>query len=104
MAIRLLAVHEIDPHSHRHWDSQVTDYKPMLTTANWISIWAVVLGTLLAGLSRGNDIENQQIKTDTQQQAIIKQQAEIKSDVKDARKEQQVIKELLIQIKANQEK
>lgn len=76
----------------------------MLTTANWISIWIVVIGIGIAGLSRGNDIENQQIVTDTQQRQIIKQQAEIKADVKDARKEQAVIKELLIQIRANQKK
>ena len=82
----------------------MTDYKPMLTTANWISVWAVVLGTLLAGLSRGNDIENQQIVTDTQQKAIITQQAEIKKDVKESIKEQQAIKELLIQIKTKLEK
>ena len=59
---------------------------------------------MAAGLSRGNEIENQQIETGVNQQQIIKQQAEIKQDVKDAKKEQQLIKELLIQIKANQEK
>ena len=80
------------------------EYKPLLTTANWISIWVVVLGTLLAGLSRGNDIENQQITTDTRQQEIVKQQAEIKTDIKEARKEQAEIKGLLIQIKTRLEK
>jgi len=80
------------------------EYKPLLTTANWIAVWVAVISVGIAGLSRGNDIENQQIVIDTQQKSIISTQAEIKQDVKDAKREQQAIKELLIQIKTNQER
>lgn len=82
----------------------ISEYKPLLSIGNTITIWIFIAGLLLTGLSRGNEIENQQIKTDTRQTQILEQQAEIKQDVKDAKKEQQKIKELLIQIKANQER
>lgn len=79
-------------------------YKPALQVGHYITIWLFIGGLVMAGLSRGNDIENQQITTDTRQKEIIKQQAEIKADVKDARKEQAEIKGLLIQIKTKLEK
>ena len=82
----------------------ISEYKPILQVGHYVTIWIFLISLMAAGLSRGNDIENQQIKTDTRQTQILEQQAEIKQDVKDAKKEQQAIKELLIQIKANQEK
>jgi len=82
----------------------ISEYKPILQVGHYVTIWIFLISLMAAGLSRGNEIENQQIETGVNQQQIIKQQAEIKQDVKDAKKEQQLIKELLIQIKANQEK
>ena len=82
----------------------ISEYKPILQVGHYVTIWIFLISLMAAGLSRGNEIENQQIETGVNQQQIIKQQAEIKQDVKDAKKEQQAIKELLIQIKANQEK
>ena len=76
----------------------------MLTIGHYITIWVFIIGLILTGLSRGNDIENQQIQTQTRQEAILIQQAEIKKDVKESIKEQQAIKELLIQLKTKLEK
>ena len=73
-------------------------YKPILTTGHYVTIWIFIAGLVLAGLSRGNDIENQQIQTKTRQQEIIKKQDEIRQDIKDARKEQAEIKAILINI------
>lgn len=82
----------------------VSEYKPLLTVGHYVTIWIFISGLIISGLSMGNDMENQQIQTQVRQEAIMIQQAEIKQDVKDAKKEQQEIKELLIQIKTNQER
>lgn len=82
----------------------VSEYKPLLTVGHYVTIWIFISGLIISGLSMGNDMENQQIQTQVRQEAIMIQQAEIKRDVKDAKKEQQAIKELLIQIKTNQER
>jgi hypothetical protein len=80
------------------------DYKPILTVGHYVTIWIFIGGLVMTGLSRGNEIEKQQVRTETRQKEIIKQQAEIKQDVKDARKGQREIRDLLIEIKTNQEK
>jgi hypothetical protein len=82
----------------------VSEYKPIFTIGHYVTIWIFIAGLILSGLSMGNEMENQQIQTQVRQEAIMIQQAEIKKDVKDAKKEQQAIKELLIQIKTNQER
>ena len=42
---------------------KITENK--LTTGNRIAIWVCLIGLAVGGLSRGNDIENQQIKKQT---------------------------------------
>ena len=82
----------------------IKEVKPLLTTGNYIAIWLCLVGLAGTALSRGNDIENQQIQTQSRQQEILRQQAEIKQTVKEAQKGQQEILLLLERIKSNQEK
>ena len=82
----------------------IKEYKPILQTGNWVAIWVFIAGLVITGLSTGNDLENQQIQTETRQKEIIKQQAEIKQTIKDAQKGQREIRDLLIEIKTNQTK
>jgi len=82
----------------------IKEYKPILAIGNWVTIWIFIAGLVFTGLSTGNDLENQQIQTETRQKEIIKQQAEIKQTIKDAQKGQREIRDLLIEIKTNQTK
>jgi len=84
-------------------NTNIDHYKPALQVGHYVAIWIFLLGLLLSGLSRGNEIENQQIETETRQKAIIKQQVEIKQEIRDARTQQQEIRDLLIEIKTRQE-
>ena len=80
------------------------EYKPLLSIGHYVTIWIFIAGLVMTGLSTGNDLENAQVRADTRQKIIIEQQNEIKQTIKEAQKGQREIRDLLIEIKTNQEK
>ncbi len=64
-----------------------------------ILLWLATSGMGASLFAFANGLENDQVQVQTRQQVIIEQQAEIKADIKDARLQQQVIRDLLIEIK-----
>ncbi len=81
-------------------------HNPVSSVLLWI-LSSGSLGTAVtaiwSGLSMANDLENQTIRADERQKVIIEQQAVMVNDLKDAKKQQQDIRELLIEIKTKME-
>lgn len=68
-----------------------------------ILLWLATSGMGVSLFSFANDVENQGVQTQTRQEVIIDQQKVIKQDIKDARKQQQKIREILIRIETKLE-
>ena len=68
-----------------------------------ILLWLVTSGMGVSLFTFANGVENQGVQTQTRQEVIIEQQVEIKRDVKEAREQQQRIREILIRIETKLE-
>lgn len=68
-----------------------------------ILLWLATSGMGVSLFTFANGVENQGVQTQTRQEVIIEQQAVIKNDMKEARKQQQKIREILIRIETKLE-
>ena len=69
-----------------------------------ILLWLATSGMGVSLFSFANDVENQGVQTQTRQEVIIEQQKKIQTEVEDAQRRQQDIREILIRIETKLEK